>query len=104
MDIIQLIKKSPEYTTAKKLKNSIIQDPKLYNIVKNFQSKQDELYQANLPPKQMEDEMKKLINSFERMTSNTIIRDYSSALQQVQGTIHEINMEIIESIDNELSI
>ncbi|GMQ61891.1 YlbF/YmcA family competence regulator [Vallitalea maricola] len=104
MEMIGLIKSTPEFKNAKNLKNRILQDRNLTAMIKNFQSEQDNLYKRNLPPNQMEAEMKKIADNFERISSRTIIKDYAEAMQQVQEMIYQSNMTILESIDKELNI
>ncbi|GKX29512.1 hypothetical protein SH1V18_19920 [Vallitalea longa] len=104
MEIINLIKNTEEFKNAKDIRSRILKDANLTAMIKNFQSRQAELYRRNLPPQQMELEMKKIADNFERMSSNTIIKDYAQAVQQVQGIIYNSNMTILESIDEELNI
>jgi cell fate (sporulation/competence/biofilm development) regulator YlbF (YheA/YmcA/DUF963 family) len=104
MEMISLIKNRPEFKNAKNLKNRILQDRNLTTMIKNFQSQQADLYRKNLPPNQMEAEMKKISDNFERISSKTIIKDYAEAMQQVQEMIYQSNMTILESIDKELNI
>jgi len=103
-EIVQLVQATPEYTKAKSLKSQILRDPRLTRMVKAFQEEQSRLYNRNLPPQQLESEMKKLVNTFERNSSNTIIGDYASAMQKVQEKVYQINMGILENIDKDLSI
>ncbi|GMQ59744.1 hypothetical protein AN1V17_41440 [Vallitalea sediminicola] len=104
MEIIGLIKNTPEFKNAITLKNRILQDRNLTSMIKNFQSEQANLYQRNLPPNQLEAEMKKIVDNFERISSKTIIKDYAEAMQQVQGIIYQSNMTVLESIDKDLNI
>ena len=103
-EIINIIKNTPEFRNAKDLRNQILKDPNLTAMIKNFQTRQEQLYRRNLPPQQMESEMKKLADNFERMSNTTIINDYAQAVQKVQGMVYNSNMTILESIDKELNI
>lgn len=103
-EITQLIEQTPDYKNAKSLKNKIQQDPRLTRMVKAFQEEQSKLYNKNLPPQQMEREMQRLVSNFENNSRNTIIGEYASAMQKVQEKVYQINMGILESIDQELSI
>lgn len=103
-EIVQLVQATPDYAKAKSLKAQILRDPRLTRMVKTFQDEQSKLYNRNLPPQQLDAEMKKLVDNFERNSSNTIIGNYASAMQKVQEKVYQINMSILESIDKDLSI
>jgi cell fate (sporulation/competence/biofilm development) regulator YlbF (YheA/YmcA/DUF963 family) len=102
--LIQSIKQTPEYNNARKLKEEILRNKNLTKIVTDFQKEQERLYNLNLPPEELDREMKKLVDSFKQLSNNTIISDYSLALQQIQSIVDDINMSIIESIDKDLVI